>query len=65
MSVSQDGMGVSNNLMNIGEKLMMTFDTPVSDATFEIGNFSNGDIIQWKVYDADGITVLDQGTIDH
>ena len=64
LSVSQDGLGVNNNLMNIGEKLTMTFDTPASDATFKVGNFSNGDILQWKVYDADG-NVIDSDTIDH
>ena len=64
LSVSQDGLGINNNLMNVGEMLVMTFDTPVSNATFNIGNFSNGDTLVWKVYDSDGFTVLDSGTID-
>ncbi|MDD2844818.1 MAG: type I secretion C-terminal target domain-containing protein, partial [Rhodoferax sp.] len=64
LSVSQDGLGINNNLMNVGELLVMTFDTPVSNATFNIGNFSNGDTLVWKVYDIDGVTVLDSGTID-
>ena len=64
LSVSNDGIGVQNNLMNVGEKLTMTFDTPASNATFAVGNFSDGDIIAWKVYDAAG-TVIDSGTIDH
>jgi hypothetical protein len=63
LSVSQDGLGVQNNLMNTGEALKMVFDTPVSDATLNIGNFSKGDILKWTVYDADGTTVLDSGTI--
>ena len=63
LSVSQDGLGVQNNLMNTGEALKMTFDTPVSDATLNIGNFSKGDGLKWTVYDADGTTVLDTGTI--
>jgi len=63
LSVSQDGLGVQNNLMNTGEALRMTFDSPVSDATLNIGNFSKGDILKWTVYDADGTTVLDSGTI--
>ncbi|HSH96030.1 MAG TPA: type I secretion C-terminal target domain-containing protein, partial [Roseimicrobium sp.] len=46
-----------------GEALKMVFDTPVSDATLNIGNFSKGDILKWTVYDADGTTVLDSGTI--
>ena len=64
LSVSQDGLGVNNNLMNTHEVMMMAFDTPVTNATFEIGNFSNGDVLQWKVYDTDGTTLLDSGTIE-
>ena len=64
LSVSQDGLGINNNLMNVGEKLLMTFDTLVSNATFNIGNFSTGDTLVWKVYGSDGVTVMDSGTID-
>ena len=63
LSVSQDGLGVQNNLMNTGEKLWMAFDTPVTNASFAIGNFSTSDALVWKVYAADGTTILDSGTI--
>jgi Ca2+-binding RTX toxin-like protein len=62
LSVSNDGLGINNNLMNVGEKLFMDFDSAASDATFNIGNFSTGDVMVWKVYDQNG-NQLDSGTI--
>ncbi len=64
--VSADGLGINNNLMNTDtndpEILFMDFDTLVSDATFEIGNFTPGDVLKWTVYNESG-GVLDTGTI--
>jgi len=62
LAVSQDGLGIDNNLMNVGEKMFMDFDSAVSDATFGIGNFSTGDVMVWRVYDENGIEI-DSGTI--
>ncbi|SMP86267.1 hypothetical protein SAMN06313486_10236 [Epsilonproteobacteria bacterium SCGC AD-308-P11] len=65
LSVSNDGLGINNNLMNNGEKLFMDFDSPVSNTTFSIGNFSvNGtpDKLHWTVYDAAG-QAIDTGII--
>ncbi|MHB8708736.1 MAG: calcium-binding protein, partial [Desulfuromonadales bacterium] len=64
LSVSQDGLGINNNLMNVGEKMFMDFDSAVSDATFEIGNFSTGDTLTWRVYNENGIQI-DSGTINN
>ena len=66
LTASQDGLGINNNLMNTGEIIKMAFDTPVSDATFAIGNFSGGqspDVLRWTAYNEFGVQV-DTGLIN-
>ena len=71
LAISQDGLGINNNLMNSGqgEVMKMSFDTPATDVVLHIGNFSTGDTLNWKVYGEnptnplDHNYLLDSGTI--
>jgi hypothetical protein len=57
-TASQDGLGINNNLINSGgEKLLMTFDSAVSNATFAIGNFKTSDDLIWRVYDENDVQI--------
>jgi VCBS repeat-containing protein len=48
---SNQGMGVDNDLVNVGETVTMNFDRVIGDITFTINKLSSGDTMTWVAYD--------------